>query len=320
MINGQSNKSFSIVIPCYNCANNINKVVTEIITVLSDHNINQYDIVLINDFSNDNTWDVLLSLAKNNNHFIAISLAKNFGQHAALMAGLKYAKNEYVVLMDDDGQTDPSQMFKLVDKLEEGHDVVYARYNHKMHSGFRKIGTIINDKMAQALLKKPKDVYLSSYIIMKQFINQEVLKYDNPFPYLDGLILRTTGNVVSVDVEHKSRMEGHSGYTFKKLLGLWINGFTAFSIIPLRISMFFGFAFAILGFLVGLYSIINKIISPDVAVGWTSLISVVSIIGGITLTILGMIGEYIGRIYISLNKSPQYVIREIVNEHSDIKF
>ena len=243
-----------------------------------------------------------------------INLARNFGQHAALMAGFRYICGEIVVCLDDDGQTPADEVGKLLREIEEGYDVVYAKYSHKQHSGFRNFGSKINELMTRIMLGKPKDLYLSSYFAARRFVVDEMLRYTNPYPYVIGLVLRSTKNITNVEVSHREREVGTSGYTIGKLLGLWFNGFTAFSIKPLRVATAMGCITACGGFLYGIYTVIKKFVNPNVPIGFSAMMAALVFIGGMIMLMLGLIGEYIGRIYISLNNSPQYVIKECIGE------
>lgn len=301
------------VIPCYKSALTIKSVVNEIENTVRRLNLD-YEIILVNDSSPDNTFDVISNMAKNDGHITAINLAKNFGQHAAIMAGFSCLSKDadMVCCLDDDGQTPADEFGKLYEKLMEGCDVVYARYNVKAHSHFRNLGSKINGLMAEYLIGKPKDLYVSSYFVARRFVIDKICEYNHSYPYLIGLVLRTTKNIENVDVLHRSREVGESGYTLKKLLGLWLNGFTAFSIKPLRVATLLGCVSAVIAFLYGLYVVINKVLNPSVPMGWSSVIVAIFLMGGLILFVLGIIGEYIGRSYISINQAPQYVIREIV--------
>lgn len=306
----------SFVIPCYKCKNTIESVIDEIIFAMNSLEY-EYEIILVNDFPYDNTIIKLKELAERYSFITVLNLSKNFGQHSAIMAGLSYVSGDVVVCLDDDGQTPANEVYKLIEELNKGYDVVYARYGKKKHSIFRNFGSRVNDFMVKILLGKPKGLYLSSYFVARRYIIDEILKYKNAYPYLIGLILRTTKNISNADVTHRDRQQGESGYTFKSLLKLWLNGFTAFSVIPLRIATVSGLILGLIGFLFVIYVIINKIIYPDIAVGWSSLMSAVLIIGGMNLLTIGMVGEYIGRIYISINNSPQYVIKECYKRNGD---
>ena len=307
----------SFVIPCYRSEKTISAVVEEIRNKMKELGKYSYEIILINDCSPDNTFEKIKSIAKEFDNVIAIDLAKNFGQHSAIMAGFSKVSGNIIVCLDDDGQTPANEVDKLLVKIEEGYDVVYAEYGNKQHSAFRNWGSNLNKKMTEILLGKPKELFISSYFAATRMIVEEIKRYNNPYPYLAGLVLRTTKSVCNVSVTHRQRMEGESGYSLRKLIGLWVNGFTAFSVLPLRMATYSGMLVALIGFIFAIWTVVHKIISPEVAVGWSSTFSVILVIGGMILFVLGMIGEYIGRIYISLNNSPQYVIREVVGKEEN---
>ena len=303
----------SFVIPCYRSEKTIGKVVDEIKEKMKSINQYGYEIILVNDCSPDNTFDVIRRLCMENHNVIGVDHAKNFGQHAALMAGFHFTTGDIVVCLDDDGQTPANEVDKLLYKIEEGYDVVYAEYDKKQHSAFRNFGSNINRKMTEMMLQKPKELYISSYFAAKRFVIDEMMKYQNAYPYVIGLVLRTTKNICNVKVHHRERIEGSSGYSMKKLIALWVNGFTSFSVMPLRIATYGGCCVAFCGFLYAIYTIIRKLVDPERMIGWSSTISIMLILGGFILLVLGMIGEYVGRIYISLNNSPQYVVRSVIN-------
>lgn len=310
-------KKVSFVIPCYRSEHTIEGVVKEVETAMKELNKYEHEIILVNDASPDNTFQVIRNLGERFHHIVGVNLAKNFGQHAALMAGFHYAKGDVIVCLDDDGQTPADEVGKLLVQIEQGYDVVYARYALKKHSAFRNMGSKVNELMTRIMLKKPKELYISSYFAARRFVVDDMVRYQNSYPYVIGLVLRATKNITNVDVKHREREIGTSGYTFKKLLGLWFNGFTAFSIIPLRIATVLGCSVAMLGFLYGIYTIIKKILRPDILMGFSSLMSGLMFIGGMLMIMLGIIGEYIGRIYISMNNSPQYVVRELTGYEND---
>lgn len=309
----------SYVIPCYRSEKTLQSVVDEIRNKMTELKKYTYEIILVDDCSPDGTFNVIRELCVEDKNIIGLSHAKNFGQHAALMAGYHFVTGDIVVSLDDDGQTPADEVDKLLNKIEDGYDVVYAEYEHKQHSAFRNFGSNVNRKMTEVLLGKPKELYISSYFAARRFVIDEIIKYQNAYPYVIGLVLRTTKNICNVTVTHRERIEGTSGYSMKKLIALWVNGFTSFSVIPLRVATFGGVFVAFLGFLYAIYTIVTKIIDPNRIIGWSSTISIMLILGGFTLLVLGMIGEYIGRIYISLNNSPQYVIRSVLNYTDDGK-
>ena len=304
----------SFVIPCYRSSQTLPGVIQEIKDTMKTLKNYEYEIVLVNDSSPDDTFCVITGLCRENDNITGINLAKNFGQHAALMAGFHYVKGDVVVCLDDDGQTPACEVGRLLAGIEEGADVVYAKYNHKHHSGFRNFGSHVNEVMTRIMLGKPKDLYVSSYFAAKRFVVDEMIRYEYAYPYVIGLVLRTTKNIVNVEIDHRDRQAGESGYTLKKLLGLWFNGFTAFSVKPLRVATVTGTICALCGFAYGIYTIIKKIFiqPPDLVIGFSALMSVIVFMGGMLMLMMGLVGEYMGRMYVSMNNSPQYVIREIV--------
>lgn len=308
-------KMISFVIPCYRSQATLPSVIREIQETMEGLRQYTYEVVLVNDCSPDNIFETIRELCRENANMTGINLAKNFGQHSALMAGFHQVKGDIIVCLDDDGQTPADEVGKLLEGIEKGADVVYAKYAHKHHSGFRNWGSHVNELMTRIMLGKPKDLYVSSYFAARRFVVDEMIKYEYPYPYVIGLVLRTTKNIVNVEVNHRDRMEGTSGYTLGKLLGLWFNGFTAFSVKPLRIATVTGAGCAFLGFAYGIYTIIKKIFinPPGLVTGFSALMSVLVFMGGMLMLMLGLVGEYMGRMYISMNRSPQYVVREIVN-------
>lgn len=307
-------KKVSFVIPCYRSENTVEGVVNEIQeTMQTMAEKYSYEIILINDCSPDNTMGTIRRICEENSQIKGIGFSRNFGQHAALMAGLRQSDGDYVVCLDDDGQTPADEVGKLLDKLEEGFDAVYAEYEHKQHSGFRNLGSKVNELMTRIMLEKPKNLFISSYFAVKRFIVEDMIRYENSYPYVIGLVLRSTKNITNVVVNHREREEGKSGYTLKKLFGLWFNGFTAFSVKPLRIATCLGALSAFVGFAYGIYTIIKRFVNPAVPLGYSSMMAALVFFCGMIMVMLGLIGEYIGRIYISMNSSPQYVIRERIN-------
>lgn len=309
----------SFVIPCYRSADSVGDVIERIIATVKADGRYDYEIICINDYSPDNTLEVLKGIAAGNPKVKVLALTRNFGQHSALMAGYNHVSGDIVVCLDDDGQNPPEEMFKLIDKLEEGYDLVSARYAKKKHSFVRRIGSKVSFAMSRYLVGMPKDVDLNSYCVFRRFVADEVVKYRNAYPFVHGLMLRITRNIANVDITHQERQSGSSGYTLGKLLGLWMNGFTAFSEKPLRLASLLGVSCAALGFLYSLVIIIRKILNPGVPAGYSSLMAVVLLLCGVIMVLLGLLGEYIGRMYICLNNAPQYAIREKINVEAEEK-
>ncbi len=311
----EKRETISFVIPCYNSTNTIGTVVQEIremmLTQLTNYD---YEIVLVNDGSPDGTtFDAIKHIVENEDHVKGINLARNFGQPSAVMAGLNKTVGDYVVCGDDDGQTPFNEFPVLMQKIEEGYDVVEAKYAvREKRSLFRRIGTFLNEGMATWLIAKPKGLELTTYWVTRRYVANEMITYHNPYPYLGGLMLRTTQNACNVDVSHRERLSGKSGYSIKKMIELWLNGFTNFSVKPLRVMTVFGMIIAILGVMLGIYYILHKLITPDVSSGFSSIMSVMLFMFGVVLFFMGLIGEYVGRIFISLNNAPQFVVKEYI--------
>jgi len=304
-----SKKLVSIVIPVYNSESTIEPVCRRLFSVFSSLNYD-LEIVLVDDGSRDKSWEVLKNLAHSDGRIKALTLMRNFTEHNAVMAGLNNASGDYIVIMDDDGQNPPEDVPLFLSEVEKGYDVVYSYYSKKKHNVFRNLGSRFNDVVASFLLKKPPDLYLSSFKIMDRLLKDQIIKYKGPYPYIDGLILRSTRNISKVLMRHEDRQVGRSNYTFGKLVSLWLNMFTNFSIMPLRLATIAGFVFSVVGLLMGVYFILEKIENPAKVMGYYSIVVLVVCFSGIQLFIIGMIGEYLGRMFLSSNETPQFIIRE----------
>ncbi len=305
-------KTVSFVIPCYRSAKTVGAVTREIGETMAAMPQYDYEIVLVNDCSPDDTWEAIRQLAANDKHIAAVDLAKNFGQHAALMCGMRHSRGDFVVCLDDDGQTPADEVGKLLEKLEEGYDVVYASYEDKRESGFRRFGSDVNRRMTEIMLGKPKELELNSYFAARRFLVDEMLRYEHCYPYVMGLVLRSTKRICNVPVHHRAREEGRSGYTLAKLLSLWMNGFTSFSVKPLRIATYSGAFLALVGFLYAIVVLIRRFTVNAAPLGWTTTTILILIIGGLNLLLLGLVGEYVGRVFMCVNASPQYVERAYI--------
>ena len=310
----------SFVIPCYGSENTLEGVVEEIRTLMKAHIEDSYEIILVNDSSPDHVWDVIEKLANENDDVIGIDLARNFGQHAALLAGYRQVKGDLIVSLDDDGQIAVEDTYKLIEHLNAGFDVVYGRYKVKQHNWFRNLGSKIAGWMSVHLIGTPKSFSGSSFYVARRYIIDEMSRYPNAYVYLMGLVFRTTDKIDSVYVGHRKREVGQSGYSFGKLLGLWLNGATTFSIKPLRLSALFGFIVAVVGFICSVAVTVKKLVHPEMIMGWSSMMAATLMLSGVILIVLGVLGEYVGRLYMSSSREPQYVVRRIVcsDDKSDI--
>jgi len=305
----------SFVIPCYRSEKTIEMVINEILSVVSQRKEFDYEIICVNDCSPDNVWSVLKKLAQNNQKIKIINFASNAGKDAAILAAFALSKGEYIISLDDDGQCPTNELWRLLDPvIKDECDVAAARYIEKKQKKWKNIGSDINLLMSRMLLDQPKDVRMENFFAFKRFVVDEVVKYHNSYAYLDGLVLRVTKNIKPVEMEERSRADDNTtGYTLKKSIKLFLNGMTSFSVKPLRVSTIVGFSFAVLGMIIAVIAAVRKIMGIIDVDGYTSLMIVQLIVGGLVLMSLGMIGEYIGRTYISINSPPQYVIREKQN-------
>lgn len=305
-------EKISFIIPCYRSERTVTQVIDEIITVVSQREYD-YEIIAVNDASPDSVLQVLLGIAERNSKIKVIDLAINAGQQAAMMAGMQYMTGDYAVFLDDDYQCPTDHLWQLLQPLYEGADVSCAKYGYKSESLFRNFGSWLNDLMYRSLLHKPKDLQLSNFVAVKRFVVDKMLEYKNPYPYVDGLLLRTTSRIVNVPMSDRKRLYGKSNYTLGKLIKLVLNGFTSFSIKPLRIATVSGMFCSMGGLIYMIYIIVSRLIRSDIDAGYSSIMAVNLFIGGFIMMLLGMIGEYVGRMYICLNNSPQYVVRDIYN-------
>ena len=307
----------SIVIPVYRSETILPRLVERIHDEMIKENLSeQFEILLINDCSPDESWSVISTLATKHPFVRGVNLRRNTGQHNAIMAGLNLVRGEFVVMMDDDLQHPPSELGDMVRALQSGYDVCYTRYINRQHVMWKKWGSNFNDWVATRLLDKPKGLYLSSFKAIRRVIAQEITKYDGPYAYVDGLILDVTHSITVIDIPHQARDEGESNYTFSRLLSLWMKMATSFSVTPLRMATYLGFALAALSMIMIIFIVAQKIMNPELASGWTSLIATVLFIGGIQTLCIGMIGEYLGRTYLKLNGKPQFTIGALTWENN----
>ena len=297
----------SICIPVYNGSDTISPLMENLDSTFS--NIEK-EVVLVNDGSRDNSAEVCKDLCKKYDYVKFINLRRNYGEHNAVMCALNYCTGDYAVIIDDDLQNPPEEIFKLLNEIEKGYDVVYSKYHVKKHPWFRNFGSKVNDVFATWLIGKPKNLYLCSFKIINRAMIEELKKYKGPFPYIDGLLLRATNNVSSVFVEHKARTQGKSNYTLGKLLNLWLSMFINFSIKPMRFITITGLTISLISVVMALFFIVEKIMNPQTVPGWTTIIVLLLFFGGLQSTFLGIIGEYIGKNYLDQNNTPQWVVKE----------
>lgn len=309
----------SIVIPVYGSELVLEELVAQVERLLSkEASLHQnFELIFVCDSSPDNSWQVIQSLVSSYPWVHGILLRINVGQHNALMAGFAQAKGEVIVTMDDDLQHSPADIPKLLKEIEAGHDVAYARFTNRNHALWKIAGSLINNWVASYLLQKPNGLYLSPFRAIRAAIRDELLLYRGPYVYVDGLILTVTRNIASVDVDHHDRFAGESNYGLVKSISLWLKMATSFSIVPLRLTSLLGIIFSGFGFLLAFLFVIQKFTYNVMPIGFTSIIVTILLIGGMQLLAVGMLGEYLGRVLLTLNSRPQYVIAEKIGLKSE---
>ncbi len=312
----------SFIIPCYRSEKTIRSVYDEIVSVLATRDNYAYEIIAINDCSPDGVLNVLRSIAEEDHSFRVLDLSKNFGKHGALMAGIAHAQGDLVCTLDDDGQCPVDELWKLVDAVEvDGYDCSTACYGQKRESAWKRVGSRVNSWIVEWLLDLPHGLKIENFCVFRRWVGESLLSYENPYPYVDGLIMRTTHNIRVIAMEERTRQDGQTtGFTLRKSISLFMNGLTAFSVKPLRVAAVLGFAFSVVGLLYGLFVVVRKLFDPAVLLGYSSIMAMMLFTSGVIMLILGMIGEYLGRIYVSINRSPQYIVRDSINIDSNLRY
>lgn len=305
-----SGVGLSIVVPVYRGAATIGSLVSELSALRPAGDL---EIILVNDGSPDNSGDVCRELVRQATVPLTyVEHARNFGEHNAVMTGLRHARGAYVITMDDDLQNPPEEVIRLYDHARQGNwDVVYTRYAVKQHARWRNLGSRFANAVADWLLDKPKGLYLSSFRCMSALVVRSVTRYRGPYPYVDGLIMQVTQRIDSIEVRHLPRTEGRSNYNFVRLVRLWLNLATSFSLAPLRLAIYAGVFMALLGAAGAIATIAEVLIWHDTPSGWASTMTVLLLVGGVQSMILGVLGEYVGRTFLSANGKPQGTVRLI---------
>lgn len=299
----------SVVIPVYNSEDNLTDLAKQLVDALSSFS---FEIVMVNDQSRDNSWGVIVKLAAENPHIVGVNLRKNSGQDNAIMAGLTVAKGEYIVIMDDDLQHSPYDIPKLYEACSKGYDVCFAKFPEIKQAFWKNWGSRLNGRVAELLIEKPREVYLSPFKVITRAVAKEVIKYDGPFPYVDGLIFSVTRNLTQIPIEHHKRFQGTSNYSLRKSIQVFMKLATSFSILPLQAASVMGFVSALSGFGLGLYYLVLYFATRNQPEGWTTTTLLILILGGFILLSLGIIGEYLGRMYLTVNHRPQFIIKDVV--------
>jgi len=313
---GTPRPALSIVVPVYNGAESVGELVEALSGLKIDGSM---EIVLVEDAGTDNSVEVcqeLVRKAKSNPTVHLIELARNYGEHNAVMAGLQYARGEYIITMDDDLQNPPHEVVRLYNETcRTQNDVTYTYYEEKKHHPIRNLGSWLANKTANFMLDKPNDIYLCSFRCISRRVVDEVLQYTGPYPYVDGLIAQVSNRFGRLKVDHNEREHGTSGYTPQKLIRLWLSILINFSTLPLRLATFFGLLMAAVGLLVVVLAVIDWM-RGNAPQGWASVIAAILVFSGAQLVMMGVLGEYVGRIFLSINRKPQFTVRDVHNSAS----
>jgi undecaprenyl-phosphate 4-deoxy-4-formamido-L-arabinose transferase len=302
--------ALSFVIPLYYSADTITPLVKQIEALEIEGG---HELVLVNDGSRDATAGICRELLRDARiPMTFVNHARNYGEHNAVLTGYRHARGAFVVNLDDDGQNPPAEAVKLWQHARrEGLDVVYGHYAQKEHSAFRNFGSWLTNRMTDWVLDKPKGFYLSSFRCVSAFVAKEVAAHEGPYPYIDGLILQVTQNIGALDVQHAERAAGQSGYTLRRLLRLWLSTFVNFSVMPLRLATLLGLVMAAAGLLGLLFILYLRFTNKGPDYGWGSLMGALLVFSGTQLVVLGLIGEYVGRMFLTVNRRPQSVVRSV---------
>jgi glycosyltransferase involved in cell wall biosynthesis len=305
------NPALTFVVPLYNSAPTIAALVRDIEALPIEGG---HEIVLVNDGSSDATADVCRELVRAAGVPITfIDHTRNFGEHNAVLTGWRHARGTHIVNLDDDGQNPPSEAVRLWEHAKANAlDVVFGHYEVKQHSSWRNAGSWLTNRMTDWALDKPHGFYLSSFRCVSAFVTKQVTHYTGPYPYLDGLLLQVTQRIGSINVRHEARTAGTSGYTLRRLIRLWLSAWLNFSLLPLRAATFLGLLTAAAGLAAFAGVVWLWLLDRGPAYGWGWVMATVLVFSGTQLVMLGLIGEYIGRLFLTVNQRPQAVVREIV--------
>jgi undecaprenyl-phosphate 4-deoxy-4-formamido-L-arabinose transferase len=302
--------ALSFVIPLYHSAETIAGVVRDIEALSIEHG---HEVVLVNDGSMDGTSEVCRALlAQARVPMLLIEHARNYGEHNAVLTGWRHARGAYIVNLDDDGQNPPSEAKRLWEHAAAtGLDVVFGHYHEKQHSAWRNFGSWFTNKMTDWAVDKPPGFYLSSFRCVSSFVARQVAEYAGPYPYLDGLLLQVTQRIGSIDVRHEPRRAGKSTYTLRRLIRLWLSAWINFSILPLRVATAIGLALAAGGVVGFGWVVYWRLTNRGPSFGWGSIMAALLLFSGTQLVLLGLIGEYVGRMFLTVNQRPQAIVRRV---------
>jgi glycosyltransferase involved in cell wall biosynthesis len=302
---------YSVVIPVYKSANIVGDTIDQTVAFFEKHSLN-YELILVNDASPDQSWHVLREKAQANSYLVAINFLKNYGQHTAVFCGLQQSIGDYVITMDDDLQNPPEEIIHLIEKSKEGYDLVFGQFRVKQHAGYRRLGTFVIGQINKRIFHKPEELVLSNFRMIRRDVVDRMCNYQTGYPYIPGLALMFSANPANVMVEHKPRPVGKSNYNWLKIAELVMRILFNYSSYPLRLVSFIGGLIALFSFLLGVYFLIKALFVGTTVQGWASMVVLLSFFNGVVILILSMLGEYTIRLLQQTSQAQSYHIKEIV--------
>lgn len=308
-------KEISVVIPVYDSHECVAELSRQIANALKGI---EYEQIMVNDCSRDSSWEEIVKACERNPRIVGISLRRNGGQDSAILAGLNFARGSYVVIMDDDLQHSPYDIPRLYEEVKKGSDVCYADFTVKKQPLWKNIGSWFNGKVSEIAIGKPKGLYLSPFKIIVSGVVHEMIKYENIFPYIDGLIFQTTRSITQIPVEHHRRELGKSNYSVAKSVKVFLRMLFGFSTAPLMLASFTGFFCAAAGLALAAFYFAQWLAGKADVTGWTTIVMLVLFLGGAVLIAIGIIGVYVGRMYLTVSRSAKFIVKEIVTKDESL--
>ncbi|MDH5721464.1 MAG: glycosyltransferase family 2 protein [Spirochaetia bacterium] len=305
---------YSVVIPVYKSENILSETVKATVQFFKKRRLN-YEIILIDDNSPDKAWSIVKEFSKSDKNITGFKFIKNYGQHTAILCGFEHAKGDYIITMDDDMQNPPGEIINLINKTKEGYDLVFGKFKSKKHAFYRKLGTKFIGYLNNKIFQKPDNLTLSNFRIIHKSVIERLISYKTAYPYIPGLLLMFAANPANAEVMHMPRKEGKSNYGFVKIMQLVSRILFNYSTFPLKFMISIGFIIAFLSFAVSVFFIVRSFFTQAKVPGWTSIVVILSFFQGVSILILGMLGEYIGRLVMQQSKGKAYHIKDSVNLH-----
>lgn len=301
---------YSVVIPVYNSEEIVGLTIDRTCAFFEGNKL-KYEIVLVNDGSKDKSWEIIAEKARTLPHVRAFNLLKNYGQHNANMCGFKETCGDFVITMDDDLQNPPEEILKLIEKIGEGYDLVIGRFNQKQHAGYRKVGSKLIGMVNRKIFYTPEGIVLTNFRIISRYVVDKVCSYKTGYPYVPGLVLLFSKDIANVYVDHHPRHSGESNYNTMKILKLVSTILFNYSSYPLKLVAGLGIVIALLSMLLGLFFVVNALVTGTSVPGWTTVVVLLSMFNGVSILITSMVGEYVVRLLNQSSSSESFHVKDI---------